>query len=249
MAILAPLQKEFLSAFFSSPLGNKFFLSGGTALAEFYLKHRVSQDLDFFTLDQNLDFDFVNAEINKIANALKLKTKHQVSSATFLQYIFQSKKETLKIDVVKDVPVHFGKIKKVKRLRIDSLENIAAGKLLAIFGRTDAKDFIDFYFLIKKKKLSFKTLFKKAKKKDLGLNEFYFANMLAEVENIEYFPKTLKPFDKEKLVNFCLKLSQKLLKEIKPKSGFSLIGVLLIISTLVLTAGGVVVWLLNFSIS
>lgn len=204
-------------AFFSSPLGDKFFLGGGTALAEFYLQHRVSQDLDLFTLDQDLDFDFVSAEINKIARSLNFKTKHRVSSATFLQYIFQSKKKSLKIDVVKDVPIHFGKAKKIKGIWVGSLENIAVNKLLAIFGRTDAKDFIDLYFLLKKKKLSFEELFKKAKKKDLGLNEFYFANMLAEVEKLKHFPKTLKPFDKNDLVDFYLKLSEKMLKEIKPR--------------------------------
>lgn len=31
-------------------LGDNFFLTGGTALAVFYLHHRRSNDLDFFTL-------------------------------------------------------------------------------------------------------------------------------------------------------------------------------------------------------
>ena len=30
----------------------KFYLSGGTALAEYYLRHRYSEDLDFFSLDE-----------------------------------------------------------------------------------------------------------------------------------------------------------------------------------------------------
>ena len=217
VTILTPLQKKFLLAFFSSPLGDKFFLGGGTALAEFYLQHRISQDLDLFTLDQRLDFGFVSAEINKIARNLGFKTKHRVSSATFLQYIFQSKKRSLKVDVVKDVPIQFGKVKKIKGIWVSSLENIAVNKLLAIFGRTDAKDFIDLYFLLKKKKFSFEELFKKAKKKDSGLNEFYLANMLAEVERLKHFPKTLKPFDKEDLVRFYLRLSRKMFKKIKPK--------------------------------
>lgn len=217
MTILTSLQKKFLLTFFSSSLGNKFFLSGGTALSEFYLQHRLSRDLDFFTLDQGLNFDFVGAEIDKLARALDLKTKNQVSSPTFLQYIFHYQKKPLKIDVIKDVPVHFGKIRKIKGVRVDSLENIALGKLLALFGRTDAKDFIDFYFLIKKKNLNFDSLFKKAKKKDLGLNKFYFANMIAEVKNLKYFPKTIKPFDKKDLQRFYLNLSKKLFLKIKPK--------------------------------
>lgn len=214
--LLTPLQKKFLDAFFASSLKDKFFLTGGTALAEFYLKHRLSQDLDLFTLDQNLDFDFVNAEIGKLARNLDFKIKNQVSSATYLQYIFTSQKKLLKIDVVKDIPVHFGKIKKIGDVLVDSLENIAVNKLLAVFGRTDAKDFIDLYFLIKEEGLNFKTLFQKAKRKDLGLNEFYLANMLAEAENLCYFPKTLKPVEVKKLQKFFLNLSQNLFLKIKP---------------------------------
>lgn len=217
MSILTFEQRKFLTAFFSSPLKDKFFLTGGTALAEFYLQHRLSQDLDLFTLDQKLDFDFVNTEINKIAQRLNYQVKHKVSSATFLQSIFYDQKKTIKVDVVKDVPVHFGKVRQIKGWQIDSLENIAVGKLLAIFGRTDPKDFIDFYFLIKKKRLKFANLFKKAKQKDLGLNEFYLANMFAEVENLRYFPKTLKHFDKNKLQKFYLDFSRRLFLKIKPK--------------------------------
>lgn len=217
MSILTPLQKKFLTAFFASPLKDEFFLSGGTALAEYYLKHRQSQDLDFFTLNQKLDFDFVNAEIKKISHFLGWRIKHQVSSATYLQYIFSIQKSSLKVDVVKDIPVHFGQLVKKDKIWVDSLENIAVGKLLAIFGRTDAKDFIDFYFLIKDKKLKFEKIFKEAKKKDTGLNEFYLANMLAEAEGLEYFPKTNKPFKKKELKNFFSRLSKELFLKIKPQ--------------------------------
>lgn len=217
MKILTLLQKNFLDAFFASSLKDEFFLTGGTALAEFYLKHRKSQDLDLFTLDQELDFDFVNAEIQKIARNLNLEITNQVSSSTYLQYIFSYNKMSLKIDVVKDIPIHFGKLEKIKNVWVDSLENIAVNKVLAIFGRTDAKDFIDLFFLTKEKGLKFDSLFKKAKKKDLGLNEFYLANMLAEVENLKIFPKTTRSFDKKEMQKFFLSLSKKLFLKIKPK--------------------------------
>jgi predicted nucleotidyltransferase component of viral defense system len=218
--ILTPLQKKFLEIFFKSFLGQRFFLSGGTALAEFYLKHRLSQDLDLFTVDQDLGFDSVNTEINKMAKNLDLIIEHQIASPSFLQYIFKDKSndksETLKVDVVKDVPIHFGSIKKSKGINIDSLENISVGKLLAAFGRADAKDFIDLYFLFKEKKVDFDNIFTMAKKKDLGLSEFYLAHMLNRVKEIKNFPKTIKPFDKKELIDFFLNLSDKLFKKIKP---------------------------------
>jgi predicted nucleotidyltransferase component of viral defense system len=47
--ILTPLQRRFLNAFSQTELKKDFFLTGGTALAHFYLQHRLSDDLDFFT--------------------------------------------------------------------------------------------------------------------------------------------------------------------------------------------------------
>ncbi|HJW83650.1 MAG TPA: nucleotidyl transferase AbiEii/AbiGii toxin family protein [Anaerolineae bacterium] len=52
MSVLTRLQREFLSRFFSRPSGQAFYLTGGVALSEFYLQHRLSQDLDLFTQSQ-----------------------------------------------------------------------------------------------------------------------------------------------------------------------------------------------------
>ncbi len=217
MKIITPIQENFLKAFFDSSLATFFFLTGGTALAEYYLKHRKSEDLDLFTLDQKLKFDFVNAEVLKIAKSLNFKIINQVSTGTYLQFIFKGHADILKVDLVKDVPVQFGKIKNIRGVFIDSIENIAVNKLLAIFGRTDAKDFIDLYFLFKEKKFEFDDLYIKAKKKDVGLNEFYLANMLAEAEGLGEFPEVFKPLDKRVLKKFFLDLSQALFKKIKPQ--------------------------------
>lgn len=218
MKILTPLQTRFLDAFFQTYLKNDFFLTGGTALSAFYFHHRLSEDLDLFTLIQQIEFNTINAEILKIIVSFGGKIEHQVSSPTFLQFIFRVKKERLKVDVVKDTSPHFGKIKKIQNFQIDSLENIAVGKLLALFGRADAKDFVDLYFLLKvKKAVAFEKLFRSAKKKDSGLSEFYLAGMISKVTEIRYFPKTLIPLDKEELVIFFLDLSNDLYQKIRPQ--------------------------------
>ncbi len=217
MGILTSNQKKFLELFFSYFPEQKFFLTGGTALSEYYLKHRLSEDLDLFTTDQGVDFALVSLQMNKLIHQLNFEIDHQVSTPAFLQYIIKrGNKESLKVDIVKDVPVHFGRIRNIGGINIDSLENIAVGKLLAIFGRTAPKDFIDVYFLLKEKELDFNEVFKLAKKKDLGLNEFYLAEMFYQVTKLENFPKTLRPFNKKEMVKFFLELSQSLLLKIKP---------------------------------
>ena len=57
---LTPLQKTFLTRFFATDVGQRFFLTGGTALAAFHLHHRLSVDLDLFTLD---DLDLREASV------------------------------------------------------------------------------------------------------------------------------------------------------------------------------------------
>ena len=50
---LTALQQEFLRAFFARE--DRFFLTGGAALAGFHLGHRETYDLDLFTLDNTID--------------------------------------------------------------------------------------------------------------------------------------------------------------------------------------------------
>jgi hypothetical protein len=45
---LGELQQRFLQSFFAKE--NRFFLTGGAALAGFHLGHRETHDLDLFTL-------------------------------------------------------------------------------------------------------------------------------------------------------------------------------------------------------
>jgi hypothetical protein len=47
--LLTPIQCAFVQAFARLPDQERFYLADGTALAEFYLGHRLSFDLDFFT--------------------------------------------------------------------------------------------------------------------------------------------------------------------------------------------------------
>ena len=215
--ILNSLQIKILRAFFNEPFSQGFFLSGGTALAGFYLFHRESVDLDFFTLDK-LDNLFLQKQLESLASQSGLKWQVLNSAnGTFYSVLFSSKMEQLKLDFVSDVPVQFGKIENFEGIKVDSLENIAVNKITAVFGRTDAKDFIDLYFLLKDGKFNFYDLVEKAKKKDIGLSEFYLAGMLAGVEKITVFPKMLVPLDKNELQKYFLTLSEDLFRKLKPE--------------------------------
>lgn len=64
---LYPLQDKVFTII--DKLKTGFYLTGGTALSRFYLKHRYSDDLDFF-VNNSRDY---KAEVEKIYKALKNK--------------------------------------------------------------------------------------------------------------------------------------------------------------------------------
>lgn len=72
--ILTPKQLEFLELVKVEPeITKRFYLTGGTALAEFYLKHRLSEDVDLFTEENEVDQKLVESYLKKISVILSVK--------------------------------------------------------------------------------------------------------------------------------------------------------------------------------
>lgn len=217
--VLLPHQIEILRQIFSFPEFDKFYLTGGTALSAFYLGHRDSKDFDFFT-NEACDFTVIDKILAAIAETTNSTVKTKVRSQTYTEIYLEEKtgKWIQRMDFVRDIPIHFGKLNKIGSIRIDSLENIASNKVCAIFGRQEPKDYIDFYFISNNTKLKIPQIFKLAQKKDLGLTEFHFAYIILAAENMESFPIMKVPFDKEEFKKFYKNLSRDLLMQIKPKN-------------------------------
>jgi predicted nucleotidyltransferase component of viral defense system len=214
---LTPLQQQFLAQFFASSVGQRFFLTGGTALAEYYLHHRHSEDLDLFTLsDEALESG--RQSMNGFAASVNATLHHGTSSPWFQEYFLQRGDELpLKIDMVRDVNVQFGEYQKFGGVIVDSMLNIAVNKVTAIFGRTEMKDFVDLYFMLQQEGYDFEALVEMAKQKDTGLTEFYLAGMLRQIEQIQHLPALMyREVSLETLSRFYLELSDNLLRKINP---------------------------------
>ena len=70
MDVLNKPQKDFLELFKQNNfLVKKFYLTGGTALAAFYLYHRYSEDIDFFS-EEEVDLLPIDAFLKNIKNKL-----------------------------------------------------------------------------------------------------------------------------------------------------------------------------------
>jgi len=136
--------REVLVTLAASGILDGWFLTGGTALSVFYLGHRTSEGLDFFSL--------TGKGLSEIA--LRLRTigfaevTQTVSSTTFARFVVNGVKldfvhDPLSLDVLRDL-VH---LEQNAALTVDTISNIFSNKLAASVSRSEAKDFVDLYFL------------------------------------------------------------------------------------------------------
>jgi hypothetical protein len=216
-SVLTDIQRRFLETFFTSgPISTHFYLSGGTALAGFYLHHRLSDDIDLFTRDvAQIKRARERIEASITACALEITARREIEEERreYLEYKLQGDPHPThplrKIDVVRDTDPIFSPPELYGVIRVDSLLNIAVNKVAAIFSRSDeAKDYVDLYFILKTQPFDLDALLPMAAQKDLGFDELRFAASLAGVSGLGRLVPFLerymvKPLRVDDLVRFC----------------------------------------------
>lgn len=216
--ILNPFQKKTLFLFKKTPLAKKFYLSGGTALAEFYLQHRLSEDLDFFT-QAELDLDQLKKIINLIAkkaDITEVKFQHGFGLYTFF---LKDQKQNYKIDFGQYPFAPIEPLKLFNGLLVESLYDIAVNKAHTIAFRPRLRDFIDLYFIFQKEKdWCFQELLQKSFEKfEMKVDPLQLGESLLQVKKLIDMPKMIKKVDLIKVQNFFLKELKNLKKEIWQK--------------------------------
>lgn len=147
---LTQLQKDVLSFIGKSGFGKNFYWTGGTLLSYFYLSHRFSVDLDFFSEDLFRDNDyaiFIN-ELKKEIKADKITSSIQQNRKF---YFIERGKDNVKLEFVFFPFVALGKKAKVKEfsVRADSLLDIMTNKAHSAYERNEVKDAYDLYWYLK----------------------------------------------------------------------------------------------------
>lgn len=206
MVELTSLQKRVLGLLAKSSFRNKFYWTGGTLLSFFYLHHRQSKDLDFFS-DKPFTYNQIIVFIRNLKKQLKLSKIEEKKIFDRWEFFLHNKEE-LRIEFVfYDHPKIYPR-RKWQGIFIDSLEDIAANKVMAFFDRNDPKDLVDLYFLLTKKRYKIRTLLRLAEKKfGLKLEESSFWS-----ESL----KTLKDLDEISplLIAKTFQEKQKIIQEI-----------------------------------
>lgn len=211
------LQKSVFDEFSKNPkLVKTFYFTGGTALSAIYLHHRESEDLDFFA-DKGFNNLFVENFIDQVANYNNLQVRFtEVFSTRIFNLVNSSGKPVIKIDF-NYYP--YNRVKKgvlVQGVKVDSSEDIAINKIMAINDRTEVKDYVDLYFLLQK--FSLKSLIRGVKKKfRREIDLVMLASNFLKAEEFEVLPRMLVPLLIPELKKFFTKQAEDLGKSVLKK--------------------------------
>lgn len=189
-------------------LRSNFYLTGGTALSAFYLNHRESEDLDFFS-EKPYNNLFVLEKVTKWAQKYKAKLEQRSIEDLQIFNLTLPKDNKVKIDFNNYPYKRIKRGKKVQGVEIDSELDIAVNKLLTINQRTTVKDFVDLYFLLKK--FSLWDLVDGVKIKfGLKLEPVMIGSNFLKVVEFDVLPEMRMPLKLKELQDFFKEKAQKI---------------------------------------
>jgi predicted nucleotidyltransferase component of viral defense system len=140
---LLPNTRPVLEAVFKLPITERFFLAGGTSLA-LQIGHRLSYDLDCFFIEP-FEQQYIIEMLPTIGDTTVMN-QNKIGMMTTVAGV--------KVDFVYfNSPLLEPPIE-VDGLKLYSLSDIAAMKILAVTNRGRKRDFFDIYFMLKQLSLA-----------------------------------------------------------------------------------------------
>jgi len=215
--ILTPKQSQFLELISHNPgITKNFYLTGGTALSEFYLHHRLSEDIDLFCEKTEVSPVAVEAFLKKISPILGISKITQSIFMGLLTYVLAFRdNSTIKVDFNYYPFPRIQKGTKIGSLEVDSIKDIAANKLQVILTKPRSRDFIDLYFIFKSQNYSLQDLILDSKAKfDWHIDPLILSSQFMRAKDLTDFPKMIVPFSREEMQSFYLKLTKGLKSDI-----------------------------------
>ncbi|MCD4706630.1 MAG: nucleotidyl transferase AbiEii/AbiGii toxin family protein [Candidatus Sabulitectum sp.] len=190
-----PTTLEFLKELMLLPYLQDFFLAGGTALA-LQIGHRISVDIDMFTLD-DFDTETLISKLNKQFALINITEKQNALS--FDMACYGRENDTVEVDLITYSYPLIKPILTIDKIRLLSVEDIIAMKLSAVAGRGSKKDFYDIFYLLKSYRLE--QMFSLFEKKFPDTNKFHILKSLTYFDDadLEPNPQTIEKIEWERV--------------------------------------------------
>lgn len=213
--LLAARQKRVISLLSQeSSFLEHFYFTGGTPLAAYYLNHRYSEDLDFFS-EEEIDLIWLNALRERLKRELKADeaTIRQSFNRNLLFFNFGS--ELLKTEFTYFPFKQIENPQLIDGIRVDSLKDIAVNKFFTIYQKPAARHFIDLYLILKKGATAWGELPELARIKfDTPIDPIQLGAQLVSAESISDMPRMVINLDEEEWRNFFLEKAKGLKRQI-----------------------------------
>lgn len=214
-SILTERQLQALKLISNTKLASHFYFSGGTALSHYYLQHRYSEDLDFFS--QN-EFDplGVTVSLKSIQKKLRFETfDYQSSFNRNLYFLSFEKNDILKLEFTYYPFPQIEQPKEIDGILVDSVIDIATNKLFTISQKPRGRDYFDLFSIIRKYHFTIEDLRMKAKLKfDWHVDPLQLASRLFEVDTHLDDPIIDGKFDAKTLTQFFQTEAEKMKGEV-----------------------------------
>lgn len=212
-SILTTKQLNFLELLSNEKqITKRFYFTGGTALAEFYLKHRLSEDIDLFTEKEEVNQTLIDSFLKKVSLKLSIVEIRKSQFLGLFSYLLIFKDgEKLKVDFNYYPFPRIDKGTKFKNLNVDSIYDIAVNKVHTMFMRSRSRDFVDLFFIMQSFNYSLSQLIRDAKVKfDWHINKVTLASQFVKVKEISDLPTMLVSFKPKDMEKFFLDLAKSL---------------------------------------
>jgi predicted nucleotidyltransferase component of viral defense system len=191
-SILTSEQRLILDKVISTPeITDAFYLTGGTALSEFYFQHRLSEDFDFFSETPFEDKEILDW-VGKTARELKVNEVEYKTLRGQLTFFLHFSTSVVKIDFAFYPFPHLGEFSKHQSLRVASILDIGVNKIQAIQTRKRGRDFFDLYFILTQGGLSIEQLLQEYRNK--------FNIVLSAQELSKHFMGVLEAIDQPRFL-------------------------------------------------
>jgi predicted nucleotidyltransferase component of viral defense system len=142
--ILNRLQEDIFKIVWDNKyIRENFYFSWGTALSEFYLQHRESVDLDFFSdhpFDRSVILDIASELENAKIKVAPIKKIHD-------RYTFEVSGNDWAVCILDFCFYNFPRLEKTGKffqwIEVDSIRDIVTNKWCTLFERNEPKDILD----------------------------------------------------------------------------------------------------------
>ncbi|MFA6554411.1 MAG: nucleotidyl transferase AbiEii/AbiGii toxin family protein [Candidatus Paceibacterota bacterium] len=211
-SILSKNQQNLLSILAKESLiTDNFYLTGGTALTEFYLHHRLSEDLDFFS-ENEFDPQAISTLFKKIQKSAGIKKVSYEQSFNRNLFFLELENDSIKTEFTYFPFARIDLKQKLDDLSVDSLLDIAVNKVFTIYQKPRSRDFIDLYCILQEKKdWTIDDLAKKAQVKfDNFIDPLQLAAQFVKCQELKDYPTMIKKIDEKDWQSFFMNEAKRL---------------------------------------